>query len=166
MGKNRLIQKSLTMVIILSILGGRLDYSETDARTEYLKSDYEKRGEDHHIGKKIGASELAEYETAASESTRPDGLCKKNDIAQNRDTPPDDDHYGEFLGLFKVTAYTAGFESCGKLPDNPLYGITATGTRVEENHTIASDWDILPPGTGIRIEGFPCVFRVEDCGVR
>jgi len=164
MRKNRLIRKFLAVVIILSILGGRLDYSEIDARTEYLKSNHERRSEDHHIGKKLVESELAEYKDAASESTRPDGICKKIDIDQNRDAPPDGDHYGEFLGLFKVTAYTAGFESCGKLPDDPLYGITATGTRVKENHTIASDWNILPPGTKIRVEGFSCVFRVEDCG--
>lgn len=68
------------------------------------------------------------------------------------------------LGEFKITAYTAGFESCGKLPDDPLYGITATGNKVRENHTIASDWDVLEPGTKVMIDGFDNIFVVEDRG--
>ena len=75
-----------------------------------------------------------------------------------------DDYHGEPLGRFKITAYTAGYESCGKLPDDPLYGITATGKRVRENHTIASDWDVLPPGTKVRIEGLTHIYTVEDRG--
>jgi 3D (Asp-Asp-Asp) domain-containing protein len=53
---------------------------------------------------------------------------------------------------YKVTAYTAGFESCGKLPDDPEYGVTATGTKVQEGITIAADWNVLPPGTVVYIE--------------
>jgi 3D (Asp-Asp-Asp) domain-containing protein len=68
------------------------------------------------------------------------------------------------IGEFKITAYTAGYESCGKLPDHPLYGITATGTEVKENQTIASDWEVLPPGTRVYIDGFDTVFTVEDRG--
>lgn len=61
------------------------------------------------------------------------------------------------VGEFKVTAFTAGYESTGKTPDHPAYGITASGKRVKENHTIASDWDVLPPGT---------VVYIEDVGIR
>jgi 3D (Asp-Asp-Asp) domain-containing protein len=68
------------------------------------------------------------------------------------------------LGDFEITAYTAGYESCGKLPSDPAYGITASGERVKENHTIATDWSVLPKGTKVMIEGFPYTFVVEDRG--
>ena len=61
------------------------------------------------------------------------------------------------LGEFKITAFTAGYESTGKTPDHPAYGITASGKKVKENHTIASDWDMLPPGT---------VVYIQDVGIR
>lgn len=51
-----------------------------------------------------------------------------------------------------VTAYTAGYESTGKSPDHPAYGITASGDKVKRYHTVA-----CPPqielGTWILIEG-------------
>jgi len=58
-----------------------------------------------------------------------------------------------FMGLFKITAYTAGPESTGKRPGDPAYGITASGAKVRPEHTIAADWDVLPPGTKVYIEG-------------
>jgi len=71
----------------------------------------------------------------------------------------------ESLGNFKITQYTAGFESCGKYPDDPEYGITRSGARVQENHTIASDWAVLPEGTRVMIEGFDgIIYTVEDTG--
>ncbi|MFA1820576.1 3D domain-containing protein [Virgibacillus oceani] len=68
------------------------------------------------------------------------------------------------LGEFTITAYTAGYESTGKHPDDPAYGITATGTTVQEGRTIAADWNVLPPGTQVEIEGFEGTFTVEDKG--
>lgn len=76
----------------------------------------------------------------------------------------DSKEMGEYLGVFKVTAYTAGFESCGKLPDDPLYGVTASGKYVQENHTIAADWNVLPNGSTVRIEGRMYIYTVEDKG--
>ena len=71
----------------------------------------------------------------------------------------------ENLGDFKITQYTIGFESCGKYPDDPEYGITRSGARVQENHTIASDWAVLPEGTRVMIEGFDgIIYTVEDIG--
>lgn len=64
---------------------------------------------------------------------------------------------------FEVTAYTAGYESTGKHPDDPWYGVTASGAYVQENHTIA-----CPPsmefGTEIYIPYFDTVFTCEDRG--
>jgi 3D (Asp-Asp-Asp) domain-containing protein len=64
----------------------------------------------------------------------------------------------------KITMYTAGEESCGKKPNDPLYGITASGKHVKSNHTIAMDKK-YPFGTLVVIEGFEgIIFEVEDRG--
>jgi|SRR5690625_3355672 3D (Asp-Asp-Asp) domain-containing protein len=68
------------------------------------------------------------------------------------------------LGEFVITAYTAGPESTGKERGDPGYGVTATGTTVQEGRTIAADWDVLPPNTEVKIEGFEGTFIVEDKG--
>lgn len=65
---------------------------------------------------------------------------------------------------YTITAYTAGPESTGKHPGDSGYGITCSGTKVQENHTIAADLSVLPLGTKILIEGIDAVFVVEDKG--
>jgi 3D (Asp-Asp-Asp) domain-containing protein len=54
--------------------------------------------------------------------------------------------------LYEVTAYTSGLESTGKHPNDPAYGITASGEHVREGVTVA-----CPPsmafGTRLEIEG-------------
>jgi uncharacterized protein YabE (DUF348 family)/3D (Asp-Asp-Asp) domain-containing protein len=62
-----------------------------------------------------------------------------------------------------LTAYTAGFESTGKDPDHPQYGITYTGTTVMEGRTIAVDPDVIPLGWWVYIDGFG-FRRAEDVG--
>jgi len=57
----------------------------------------------------------------------------------------------------KLTAYSNSFESCGKRPGDPGYGITASGRPAKEGYTIAVDPKIIPlhsivyiPGIGVR----------------
>ena len=64
-----------------------------------------------------------------------------------------------------VTAYTAGYESTQKRKGHPLYGVTASGTKVKQGRTIAMD-KRFPFGTLVKIEGFDDVFRVEDRGFK
>lgn len=80
--------------------------------------------------------------------------CKHSDIACD---------YLVALGAFKITAYTAGYESTGKRPGDPEYGITFSGAKVQEEHTIAADWDVLPEGTRVYIEDVG-IRVVEDKG--
>lgn len=64
--------------------------------------------------------------------------------------------------VFEVTAFTSGAESTGKHPNDPAYGITASGARVRANHTIACSPEI-PFGTQVDIKGIG-VRTCEDRG--
>lgn len=58
----------------------------------------------------------------------------------------------EPLGEFTVTAYCACEKCCGRWSnmDRPL---TASGEPAEEGITVGADWDTLPAGTVIYIDG-------------
>lgn len=62
-----------------------------------------------------------------------------------------------------LTAYSAGVASTGKDEDHPQYGITASGTKVQEGRTIAVDPKVVPMGWWVYIEGIG-FRRAEDTG--
>ncbi|WP_264371390.1 LysM peptidoglycan-binding domain-containing protein [Virgibacillus necropolis] len=64
---------------------------------------------------------------------------------------------------FTVTAYTAGYESTGKNPGDPAYGVTASGAHVKEGQTIACPSSI-PFGTKVHIPYFDETFSCQDRG--
>lgn len=67
-----------------------------------------------------------------------------------------------YQSYFEVTFYTAGYESTGKRKGDKGYGITASGTTVQENRTAACPKS-MEFGTKVYIEGFG--YRVcEDRG--
>ena len=49
-----------------------------------------------------------------------------------------------------ATAYDLSYESCGKYPDHPEYGMTASGTKAQPG-TVAVDPDVIPLGTKLYI---------------
>ncbi|MBW4839950.1 MAG: 3D domain-containing protein [Paenibacillaceae bacterium] len=57
-----------------------------------------------------------------------------------------------------ATGYTAGYESTGKKPSHPQYGITYSGVKVRRDKdtvsTIAADLKIFPLGTILYIPGY------------
>jgi len=70
--------------------------------------------------------------------------------------------------VLEITAYTAGFESTGKRPGDPAFGITYSGRRVEQWRTVAAGVDI-PIGTRLFIPELADkpnggMFIVEDRG--
>lgn len=56
---------------------------------------------------------------------------------------------------FEATAYCPCEKCCGVWAENRPDGIvyTASGAVAEEGVTIAADWDVLPPGSVVYIEG-------------
>ncbi|WP_438347263.1 3D domain-containing protein [Paenibacillus sp. FA6] len=57
-----------------------------------------------------------------------------------------------------ATGYTAGYESTGKKPNHPQYGITYSGVKVQRNKnkvsTIAADPKVFPLGSVLYIPGY------------
>lgn len=63
------------------------------------------------------------------------------------------------LGTYTLYAYCPCPQCCGQWSG----GLTASGTVPEEGRTVAADWDVLPAGTELYIEGVG--WRVvEDTG--
>ncbi|WP_025694293.1 3D domain-containing protein, partial [Paenibacillus durus] len=66
----------------------------------------------------------------------------------------------QIIRSFKMTAtgYTAGFESTGKRPSHPEYGITYSGVKVRRDKhavsTIAADPKVLPLGSILYVPGY------------
>jgi 3D (Asp-Asp-Asp) domain-containing protein len=55
-----------------------------------------------------------------------------------------------------ATGYTAGYESTGKSPDHPEYGITYSGVKVKRDlfSTVAADLSVFPIGTIIFVPDY------------
>ena len=108
--------------------------------------------------------EYTDYE--GQQATRSFSLSAAGDGDRcNTDDGNRSDNLYDTVGIkFKVTQYTAGYESTGKRTGDPAYGITYSGAKVKENHTIAADPDVLPIGTVIQIEGLDGTYVVEDTG--
>jgi 3D (Asp-Asp-Asp) domain-containing protein len=55
-----------------------------------------------------------------------------------------------------ATGYTAGYESTGKNPNHPSYGITYSGVKVKRDlySTIAADLNVFPIGSILFIPGY------------
>ena len=63
------------------------------------------------------------------------------------------------LGTFKISAYCHCSKCCGKSD-----GITATGTKVQANRTIAVDPKVIPLGSQVIIDGQTYTYVAEDTG--
>jgi len=65
--------------------------------------------------------------------------------------------------FYELTAYTNGYESTQKKKGHPLYGVTASGEKTKENHTIACPKS-LDFGTEVYIPKLENVYTCEDRG--
>ena len=66
------------------------------------------------------------------------------------------------LGTYKLTAYCACKQCCGKEPGDPGYGITATGATATAGTTIAVDPSVIPYGSQVKINDH--IYIAQDCG--
>jgi len=62
--------------------------------------------------------------------------------------------YDEFI----ATSYDLSYESCGKYPSHPEYGITFSGKRAVKGRTVAVDPEVIPLGSNIHIT-FPNEYK-------
>ena len=74
--------------------------------------------------------------------------CLKNDSSESS--------RGVIYQIMTVTAYTAGYESTGKTPNNPAYGITASSHKIKigTGEHLAAAGTCIPFGTVIYIPGY------------
>lgn len=72
--------------------------------------------------------------------------------------PPQPEPQLEYICEFTITGYCPCEKCCGKWAG----GNTASGTIPTAGRTVGADWDILPAGTGIYIEGIDSYRTVED----
>ncbi len=62
---------------------------------------------------------------------------------------------------FTATAYDLSYQSCGKYPSHPEYGITFSGKKAVKGRTVAVDPRVIPLGTVLYVE-FPGEFSYLD----
>ncbi|MCX7746287.1 MAG: 3D domain-containing protein [Clostridia bacterium] len=77
--------------------------------------------------------------------TRKNGIYKINDNIDE-------------VNCFIATTYDLSYESCGKYPSHPEYGITFSGTKAVKGRTIAVDPNVIPLGSSVYLE-FPSPYR-------
>ncbi len=99
-------------------------------------------------------------------SEKQSDLMEKTDITLHADTLDEADielvslsteAYRQFeVKTVIATGYTAGYESTGKNPGHPLYGVTFSGLDVQrgELSTIAADPEVFPLGTVMYIPSY------------
>lgn len=78
-------------------------------------------------------------------------------VSSDAQEPTSDGYQTSYLGRFKISAYCHCSYCCGKSD-----GITATGTMVQANRTIAVDPRVIPLGSKVIIDGQTYV--AEDTG--
>lgn len=85
-------------------------------------------------------------------------LCTAPEVKETDDTKEQTEGM-TYIGTFQATAYCSCEKCCGKWSGGP----TASGTMPVQGRTIASDWDVLPAGTEVYIDGLGWR-TVEDTG--
>jgi 3D (Asp-Asp-Asp) domain-containing protein len=108
----------------------------------------------------IAATEVAAVEVEPVETTAEPLMAEETSDIESIAMMYEDGYLS--YGSFCCTAYCICTECCGKLPTDPAYGITATGTRAEQGRTIAVDPNVIPYGTEVLINGH--TYIAEDTG--
>lgn len=89
-------------------------------------------------------------------------LCETSLPAAPEDKPEPAEPTAVYLGTYTCYAYCACIKCTGKTPDDPAYGITASGAAATAGRTIAVDPDVIPLGSLLLVDGIPYI--AEDTG--
>lgn len=79
-----------------------------------------------------------------------DKIVELGTVLNHKTARGDTLRYKKVLDM-RATAYTASFQDTGKSPDNPMFGITASGARARKG-IIAVDPRVIPLGTRLYVE--------------
>lgn len=85
--------------------------------------------------------------------------CGKQISEYKPDFPEEEEPEYISLGEFELTSYC----SCSKCCGGGANALTASGARVQANHTIAVDPNVIPLGSTVYIDGFG-TYVAEDTG--
>lgn len=118
----------------------------------------EKIEENLRISEEVKNSILIEVEAEKIEENFPEPIIEETTTEEEIVIEP---KFND-LGSFTVTAYCCCKICCGKEPEHPAYGITASGKRATEGRTIAVDPSVIPLGTTVYLNGNPYI--AEDTG--
>lgn len=102
----------------------------------------------------------SEQETSKEESKKSEQEVKETKVVASRgsyvrDTSPVPTEYEKVIQV-KATAYCLCQKCCGKTPDSPGYGRTASGLKIVPGtgmKVIAVDTSVVPLGTKVFVEG-------------
>lgn len=103
-----------------------------------------------------GTNEIEQVEVIATEievNDEIDSVVSRGSYIRDSSTPPTE--YEKVIKV-KATAYCLCKKCCGKSPDNPRYGYTASGLRIVPGtgmKVIAVDTNVVPLGTNVYVEG-------------
>ena len=85
----------------------------------------------------------------------------KEDVQAKINTPKETK--AVYMGDFIATAYCICYDCCGKTPEHPAYGITASGTKATPGRTVAVDINKIPLGSTVIVNGNE-YYVAEDTG--
>ncbi|WAA11882.1 3D domain-containing protein [Fervidibacillus halotolerans] len=151
----------MTILFILAILTTFQSVSGVYAQTIFFEeprilNDYSSSSRNHvflHALKKIG-----DQMKSLKEALSPRKMISSSEEIEGEIPSLEEAFNWEKYPSYTVvaTGYTAGYESTGKRPGDPSYGITYSGVKVKRDlySTIAADLNVFPLGTVLFIPGY------------
>lgn len=127
------------------------DESSGEIVEEFEKDDTEDKNENVEIAKIEEKEEVVNVEENKEKEVIK--VASRGSYVRDTSTPPTE--YKSVMQV-KATAYCLCKKCCGKSPDNPRYGYTASGLRIVPGtgmKVIAVDTSVVPLGTNVYVEG-------------
>ena len=128
------------------------DENSGEVVEEFEKDDTEDKNEEKNV-EIAKAQETENVETSKVEEKEVVKVASRGSYIRDTSTPPTE--YKSVMQV-KATAYCLCKKCCGKSPDNPRYGYTASGLRILPGtgmKVIAVDTSVVPLGTNVYVEG-------------